>query len=67
MTIQSHHRSDGSRVRCAPDFPERDEARADRIAARADLPIYFTDHETAVRVRDGKVDVLSEGRWRFHP
>lgn len=51
----------------SPNFPERDDAWAERIAARADFPIYFLDDETAVRVRDGKVDVISEGRWRFHP
>ncbi|MZG18700.1 type 1 glutamine amidotransferase-like domain-containing protein, partial [Streptomyces sp. SID5914] len=51
----------------SPDFPERDDAWADRITARADFPIYFIDDETAVRVRDGEVDVVSEGRWRFHP
>ncbi|MFZ3599060.1 Type 1 glutamine amidotransferase-like domain-containing protein [Streptomyces sp. BH104] len=51
----------------SPDFPERDDAWAERIAARADFPIYFIDDETAVRVRDGKVDVISEGRWRLHP
>ncbi|MGW8066843.1 Type 1 glutamine amidotransferase-like domain-containing protein [Streptomyces ziwulingensis] len=49
------------------DFPERGDAWADRIAARADFPIYFIDDETAVRVRDGKLDVVSEGRWRLHP
>ncbi|WP_329331565.1 peptidase E [Streptomyces sp. NBC_00663] len=50
----------------SPNFPERDDAWADRIVARADFPIYFLDDETAVRVRDGEVDVISEGRWRFH-
>ncbi|MEU3465485.1 Type 1 glutamine amidotransferase-like domain-containing protein [Streptomyces sp. NPDC006733] len=51
----------------SPDFPERVDAWADRIAARADFPLYFIDDDTALRVRDGEVDVLSEGRWRFHP
>lgn len=51
----------------SPDFPERDDAWADRIVARADFPLYFLDDESAVRVRDDKVDVISEGRWRFHP
>ncbi|MFI5664489.1 Type 1 glutamine amidotransferase-like domain-containing protein [Streptomyces sp. NPDC051684] len=51
----------------SPDFPERDDAWAERIAARADFPIYFIDDETAVRVRDGEVDVISEGKWRLHP
>ena len=49
------------------DFPERDDAWADRIAGRADFPIYFIDDETAIRVVDDTVDVVSEGRWRFHP
>jgi dipeptidase E len=51
----------------SPDFPERDDAWADRIAARADFPIYFIDDDTAVRVVDGAVDVVTEGRWRRHP
>ncbi|MGW0859614.1 Type 1 glutamine amidotransferase-like domain-containing protein [Streptomyces sp. NPDC002690] len=51
----------------SPDFPDRDDAWADRVAARADFPVYFIDDETAVRVRDGEVDVVSEGRWRFSP
>ena len=51
----------------SPDFPERDDAWADRITARADFPIYFIDDDTAVRVRDDTVDVVTEGRWRFHP
>jgi len=51
----------------SPHFPERDEAWADRIVARADFPIYFIDDETAVRVQDDKTTVVSEGRWRFHP
>jgi dipeptidase E len=51
----------------SPDFPERDDAWADRIVERADFPIYFIDDDTAVRVIDDEVDVVSEGRWRFHP
>ncbi|MET7479761.1 Type 1 glutamine amidotransferase-like domain-containing protein [Streptomyces sp. NPDC005648] len=51
----------------SPHFPERDDAWADRIVARADFPIYFIDDETAVRVQDDKTTVVSEGSWRFHP
>lgn len=51
----------------SPDFPERNDAWADRIAARADFPIYFIDDETALRVDGDDVEVVSEGRWRFHP
>ncbi|WP_019072520.1 Type 1 glutamine amidotransferase-like domain-containing protein [Streptomyces hokutonensis] len=51
----------------SPDFPERDDPWADRITERADFPIYFIDDHTAVRVRDDEVDVVTEGRWRYHP
>jgi dipeptidase E len=51
----------------SPEFPERDDAWADRIAARADFPIYFIDDDTALRVVGRTVDVVTEGRWRFHP
>lgn len=48
-------------------FPGRDDAWAERMAARADFPIYFIDDETAIRVNGDVVDVVSEGRWRFLP
>jgi dipeptidase E len=51
----------------SPDFPQRDDAWADRIADRADFPVYLIDDETAIRVDGDQVDVVSEGRWRFHP
>jgi dipeptidase E len=51
----------------SPDFPERGDAWADRIAAQADFPIYFIDDDTAIRVNGDETDVVSEGRWRFHP
>jgi dipeptidase E len=49
------------------DFPERDDAWADRIAAQADFPIYFIDDDTAIRVNGDQVDIVSEGRWRYQP
>lgn len=51
----------------SPDFPERGDAWADRIAAQANFPVYFIDDETAIRVNGDKTDIVSEGRWRFHP
>ena len=50
----------------SPDFPEREDAWADRIAAQANFPVYFIDDETAIRVNGDKTG-SSEGRWRFHP
>jgi dipeptidase E len=51
----------------SPNFPERGDDWADRIAARADFPIYFIDDDTAIRVDGDETDIVSEGRWRFHP
>jgi hypothetical protein len=34
--------------------------RADRIAARADFPIYFIDSSTAIRLNGNELDVASE-------
>ena len=51
----------------SPYFPERGDDWADRIAARADFPIYFIDDQTGIRVNGDRTDVVSEGRWRFHP
>ena len=51
----------------SPGFPERGDAWADRIAAQASFPIYFIDDDTAIRVDGDKMDIVSEGRWRFHP
>ena len=51
----------------SPDFPERGDDWADRIAAQAEFPIYFIDDETAIRVDGDQTDIVSEGRWRFHP
>ena len=51
----------------SPDFPERGDAWVDRIVARAEFPVYFIDDQTAIRVNGDEVDIVSEGRWRFHP
>ncbi len=51
----------------SPDFPERGDAWADRIAAQTDFPIYFINDETAIRVNGNQTDIISEGRWRFQP
>jgi dipeptidase E len=49
----------------SPHFPERDDAWADRIAARADFPVWFIDDDTAIRVVGDAVDVVTEGEWRY--
>jgi dipeptidase E len=49
----------------SPQFPARDEAWAQRIGAAVDFPLYVLDDESALRVRDGEVDVVGEGRWLY--
>lgn len=46
-----------------PMLPENTSADAKRWAARLDGPAYAIDDETALAVVDGRVEVVSEGRW----
>ncbi|WP_433301224.1 Type 1 glutamine amidotransferase-like domain-containing protein [Actinoplanes sp. CA-030573] len=50
-----------------PMMPENTMAEAERWAATLGNPSYAIDEETAIRVVDGKVDVISEGQWRYFP
>lgn len=44
-----------------------DLAIAARRAARVPTPTYAIDDETGITVRDGHVEVISEGRWTMFP
>jgi dipeptidase E len=48
-----------------PEFPENASSFAQRWAAGIGCPAYAIDDQTAIRVVDGRVDVVSEGRWKF--
>lgn len=48
-----------------PAFPENTMAHAERWAARIGQPAYAIDDQTAIQVVDGKVEVVSEGQWRY--
>jgi dipeptidase E len=48
-----------------PDLPENTMAAAERWAAGLSTPAYAIDDETAIRVVDGTVHVISEGQWRL--
>ena len=50
-----------------PAFPENSMAHARRWAAGIGCPSYAIDAETALKVADGQVEVVSEGQWRFFP
>jgi dipeptidase E len=50
-----------------PTFPENTMACAERWAATLGCPSYAIDDQTAIKVVDGKVEVVSEGHWRHFP
>ncbi len=50
-----------------PSFPDNTMACAQRWAASLGCPSYAIDDETAIKVVDGSVEVVSEGNWRFFP
>jgi dipeptidase E len=48
-----------------PDLPENTMAAAEKWAAEIGGPAYAIDDNTAIQVVDGKVEIVSEGRWRL--
>lgn len=46
------------------DMPSNTMADAERWAATIGGPAYAIDDQTAIKVADGSVEVVSEGRWR---
>jgi dipeptidase E len=50
-----------------PNLPSNTMANAEKWAATLDCPAYAIDDNTAIRVVDGVVDVVSEGQWRHFP
>ncbi len=48
-----------------PDLPGNTMAQAERWAAGLANPAYAIDDETAIRVVDDAVDVVSEGNWKL--
>ena len=47
------------------ELPENTMADAERWAAGMSVPGYAIDDETAIRVVDGTVEVVSEGHWKL--
>jgi dipeptidase E len=50
-----------------PDLPGNTLADAERWAAGMPRPAYAIDDETAIKVVDGSVEVVSEGHWKLFP
>jgi len=47
------------------DHPESSTARVERMAAEVPVPMYAIDDETAIKVTDGTIEVVSEGHWKL--
>jgi dipeptidase E len=47
------------------NHPESTSAKVERMAAEVPVPTYGIDDETAIKVVDGKVEVISEGHWKL--
>ena len=47
------------------DLPENSMADAERWAAGMPVPGYAIDDQTAIKVTDGAVEVVSEGHWKL--
>ena len=48
-----------------PEFPSASLAVAEQWAARLPVPTYAIDDQTAIKVTDGTVEVISEGHWKL--
>jgi dipeptidase E len=46
-------------------FPQATMAMMEGAAAKLDYPLYAIDDQTAIRVVNGEVEVVSEGEWRL--
>lgn len=47
-----------------PDMPGNSMARAEQWAATLSCPSYAIDEQTAIKVVDGSVELVSEGHWK---
>jgi dipeptidase E len=50
-----------------PGFADNTMAAAEQWAVEIGCPGYAIDDDTAIKVVDGAVDVVSEGKWKFFP
>jgi dipeptidase E len=47
------------------NHPESSTAKVERMAAEVPVPTYGIDDQTAIKVVDGDVQVISEGHWKL--
>ncbi|NLR60667.1 type 1 glutamine amidotransferase-like domain-containing protein [Chitinophaga polysaccharea] len=46
-------------------FPENSLANLEKLAAALPMPSYMIDDQTAIKVTDGAIEVISEGHWKL--
>jgi dipeptidase E len=47
------------------NFPDASIANAEKWAAKLPVSVYAIDDQTAIKVVDGTVEVISEGSWKL--
>jgi len=47
------------------DHPESTMAKVERMSAEVPVPLYAIDDQTAIKVVNGVVEVISEGYWKL--
>jgi dipeptidase E len=50
-----------------PALPHNTMANAEKWAATLDVPAYAMDDASAIKVVDGKAEMVSEGKWKYFP
>ncbi|MEZ4667973.1 MAG: Type 1 glutamine amidotransferase-like domain-containing protein [Anaerolineae bacterium] len=48
-----------------PDLPENTLINAEKWAAKVKVPAYAIDDQTAIKVVNGEVEIVSEGHWKL--
>jgi len=48
-----------------PAFPDNSMANLEKLAATLPIPSYLIDDQTAIKVVDGVIEVISEGNWKL--
>jgi len=46
-------------------FPDNSLGNLEKLAATLSVPSYLVDDQTAIKVTDGAIDVISEGEWKL--
>jgi dipeptidase E len=48
------------------DFPKINDTVLQNVATKYDVPLYAIDDQTAIKVEDGAITVVSEGEWKLY-